>query len=350
MAINLASKLSDKVAERFTQRSLTDAYAGKSYDFSGVKSIKIYSVDSVPVGDYTRSGSNRFGSLTELGDTVQEMTMTQDKSFTFSVDAGNDAEQLNIKQVTKRLRMNWDEQATPLIDKYRFSKWMNGAGLVTAESADLTKANIVEKVMDGTAAMSYKLVPLTNRTLFIKESLYIKVKLASEIVGIDKLGGKSVGNGVVGELDGMKIVRVPDVYFPAGVNFFIKYKNATVDPMKLKTLQVHKNPMGIDGDVAECRFMHDSFVIGTKVNGLYVDVAAASAQANPVIAKSSSTWTITSANATSIKYTTDGTDPKTSGTAQTYSEALSGLASGTVIKAYAAKTGMLNSGVTEFTV
>ena len=41
MAINLATKFSDKVAERFTLRSLTDAYAGKGYDFSGVKSIKI---------------------------------------------------------------------------------------------------------------------------------------------------------------------------------------------------------------------------------------------------------------------------------------------------------------------
>lgn len=174
--------------------------------------------------------------------------------------------------------------------------------------------------------------------------------MATEIVGIDKLGAKSVGNGVVGELDGMKIVRVPDVYFPAGVNFFIKYKNATVDPMKLKTLRVHKNPMGIDGDVAECRFMHDAFVIGTKVNGLYVDVATANVQATPTIAKSSSTWTITSSGATAIKYTTDGTDPKTSSTAQTYSEALSGLASGTVIKAYATKTGALNSGVAEFTV
>ena len=117
-----------------------------------------------------------------------------------------------------------------------------------------------------------------------------------------------------------------------------------------KTLRVQKNPMGIDGDVAECRFMHDAFVLGTKANGLYVDVAAASVQANPTIAKSSSTWTITSANATAIKYTTDGTDPKTSGTAQTYSEALSGLTSGTVIKAYASKAGVLNSGVTEFVV
>lgn len=350
MAINLTTQFSDKVAERFTLRSLTDAYAGKDYDFSGVKSIKIYSVDSVPVGDYTRSGTNRFGALTELGDTVQEMTMTQDKGFTFSVDAGNNAEQMNIKQVAKRLKRNWDERATPLIDMYRFAKWMGGAGLVSAESTALTKATVVEKIMNGTAAMSNQLVPLTNRTLFIRESVYINVKLASEVVGIDKLGEKSVGTGVVGELDGMKIVRVPDSYFPTGVNFFIKYKNATVDPMKLKTLRVQKNPMGIDGDVAECRFMHDSFVLGTKVNGLYVDVAAASAQANPVIAKSSSTWTITSANATAIRYTLDGTDPKTSDTAQTYSEALSALADGTVVKAYAAKTGLMNSGVTEFTV
>ncbi len=350
MAINLASKFSDKVAERFTLRSLTDAYAGKAYDFSGVKSVKIYSVDSVPVGDYTRSGTSRFGSLVELGDTIQEMTMTQDKGFTFSVDAGNDAEQLNIKQVTKRLKMNWDERATPLIDMYRFKTWMNGAGLVAAESADLTKSNIVEKIMKGTAAMSNELVPLTNRTLFVKESVYINVKLASEIVGIDKLGGKSVGAGVVGELDGMKIVRVPDSYFPAGVNFFIKYKNATVDPMKLKTLRVQKNPMGIDGDVAECRFMHDAFVLGTKANGLYVDIKAENVQANPTIAKSSSTWTITSENAASIKYTTDGTDPKTSSTAQAYSAALTGLSAGTVIKAYAAASGKLNSGVTSFTV
>lgn len=350
MAINLTTQFSDKVAERFTLRSLTDAYAGKDYDFSGVKSIKIYSVDSVPVGDYTRSGTSRFGSLTELGDTVQEMSMSQDKGFTFSVDAGNNAEQMNIKQVAKRLKRNWDERATPLIDMYRFSKWMNGAGLVTAEGSDLTKTNIVEKIMEGTAAMSNRLVPLTNRTLFIRESVYIKVKLASEVTGIDKLGEKSVASGVVGELDGMKIVRVPDSYFPAGVNFFIKYKNATVDPMKLKTLRVQKNPMGIDGDVAECRFMHDAFVLGTKVNGLYVNAASANVQANPVIAKGSGNWTITSASATTIKYTTDGTDPKTSPAAQTYSSPLTDLSSGTVIKAYAAKSGVLNSGVSEFTV
>lgn len=350
MAINLTGKFSDKVAERFSMKSLTDAFSGKDYDFSGVKSVKIYSVDSVPVGDYTRSGTARFGNLVELGDTVQEMMMTQDKGFTFSVDAGNNAEQLNLKQVAQRLKRNWDERATPLIDMYRFSKWMNGAGLVSTESSALTKSSIVEKIMNGTAAMSNALVPLTGRTLFIRESVYINVKLSNEVVGIDRLGGKSVESGVVGELDGMKIVRVPDSYFPTGVNFLIKYKNATVDPMKLKTLRVQKNPMGIDGDVGECRFLHDSFVLGAKVNGLYVSVDAAKAAATPTVAVAGGKATITCATGgAAIRYTTDGTDPKTSVVAKEWTAAVD-VDAGTVIRAYAAKAGLMNSGVVEFVV
>lgn len=349
MAINLTSKFSDKVAERFAKKSLTDASAGKDYDFSGVNSVKVYSVDAVPVGDYTRSGYNRFGDLVELGDTVQEMVMRMDKGFSFSVDAGNSAEQMNIKQVTKRLKTNWDERATPMIDRYRFEQWMNGAGLVVIESDKLSKSNIVEKIMNGSAAMSNELVPLANRTLYIKESVYILCKLASEIVGLEKAGNSAVVNGQVGTLDGMRTVRVPDAYFPVGVNFFIKYKNATVDPMKLKTMRVQKNPLGIDGDVGECRFMFDSFVLGTKANGLFVDVAAANAVANPVIAIASNAATVTCATqSATIMYTTDGTDPKTSPTAAAYSEAVE-LASGQTIKAYAYKAGLLNSGTTTVT-
>lgn len=348
MAINLTTKFSDKVAERFSLRSLTDAHAGKAYDFSGVKSIKIYSVDAVDVGDYTRSGTNRFGTINELGDTLQEMTMTQDKAFTFSVDAGNAAEQMNIKQVARRLKVNWDERATPLIDKYRFSKWIAGAGLTAAESGALTKTNIVEKIMTATAAMSNALVPLPNRTLFVKESVYIQCKLATEIVNIEKMANESIANGVVGSIDGMKVVRVPDSYFPAGVNFLIKYKNSTVDPMKLKTLRVHKNPMGIDGDVGECRFLHDAFVLGTKANGLYVSAAAANIAETPSISISANKATVTSGTASAvIHYTLDGTDPKTSPTAQTYGSSAVDMSAGQTIKAYASKSGLLNSGVAE---
>lgn len=269
MAINLAEKYSNKVAERFSKMSITDAYAGNDYDFSGVKSIKIYSVDTVPLTDYTRSGSTRFGTLTELGDTVQEMVMTQDKAFTFSVDAGNDAEQMNIKSMNKNLKREIDEVVTPTVDKYRINAWVTGAGL-TATMALPTKDSIVEAIMNGGAAMSNALVPRSNRTLFITESLYIGVKLADQIVGNDALGRESIRNGSVGMLDNMNVVPVPDSYMPSGVHFFIKYKGSTVDPFKLKNYRVHRNPMGVDGDVAEGRLLYDSFVLDSKEKGIYV--------------------------------------------------------------------------------
>ena len=271
--INLADKYSKKVAERFSISSITDAYAGKDYDFSGVKSIKIYSIDTVAMGDYTRSGTDRFGALAELGDTVQEMTMTKDRAFTYSIDKGNSAQQFNVKAATRSLKRQIDEVVTPELDKYRLSAWADGAGL-TGVNASLTKSNILEAIMTGGMNMSNELVPKKNRTLFIKESLYLQCKLADQVIGIEKLGEKAVKDGSVGTLDGMKVVPVPDSYFPTGVNFMIKYKSATVDPVQLKTYRVLTEQRGIDGDVVEGRIIYDSFVLTTRAKGIYTSTTA----------------------------------------------------------------------------
>ena len=128
MAINLASKYSDIVAERFAAQSLTEGAFCDDYDFTGVKTLKVWSVDTVPLGDYSRSGSARYGTPGDLGESVQELTMTQDKAFTFIIDKGDDAEQLGIKQAGKCLRRQMDEQVTPFVDKYRFNVWCAEAG------------------------------------------------------------------------------------------------------------------------------------------------------------------------------------------------------------------------------
>lgn len=271
--INLADKYSKKVAERFALSSITDAFAGKDYDLSGVKSIKIYSVDTVGMNDYTRSGSERFGTLEELGDTVQELSMKRDRSFTFSIDKGNAAQQFNVKAATKALKRQIDEVVTPEIDKYRMEKWISGAGVTTADGA-LDKSSVIKAIMTGGMTMSNALVPKKNRTLFIKESIFLHAKLADQVIGVDKLGEKSVRDGSVGTLDGMKVVPVPDSYFPEGVNFFIKYKGATVDPVQLKTYRVLTEQRGIDGDVVEGRIIYDAFVLESKKNGIYVSAEA----------------------------------------------------------------------------
>ena len=348
MSVNLTTKYSPLIAERFKSESVTDAYAGKKYDFDGAQSIKIFTVDKVALNDYDRTAEgSRFGTVAELGDTVQTLTMGQDKAFTFSIDHGNAADQINVKHCNEQLKSNWDEVCTPTIDMYRLNAWANGAGLGLLDGTALTSATALKAVMAASAAMSNRRVPKKNRVLLISESVYFYAKLSSEIMGIDTLGAEAVKNGVVGRIDGMDVVPVVDSYLPDGVNFIIKYRDATVDPMKLKTLRVQRNPLGYDADVGECRFYHDAFVLDAKVDGIFVH-AASGMLPEPEFTGTTSV-TIECDGAETIKYTTDGSNPKTSDTAQTYATAVS-LTSGQTLRAYGAAAGVVNSPIKQMTI
>ena len=61
MAQNYAEKYSSKVDERFSQASLTNAAINSDYDFVGVNAVNVYSIPTVALGDYTMSGSARYG-------------------------------------------------------------------------------------------------------------------------------------------------------------------------------------------------------------------------------------------------------------------------------------------------
>ena len=281
MAINLITEYQKKIAERFSLGSLTDEAAGHDYDFAGAKTIEVLSVDTVATVDYTRSGTARYGDVTELGDTKQTLTLAVDKGFTFSIDAGNASEQFNVKQANRCLKREWDEVCTPEIDAYRLSAWANGKGLssgksiLSASGETLTSSNIVESIFNGSAAMSDKKVPRKNRFLFIPELTFVKFKLADVVMGGGQLNKEAVEKGFRGTIDGMKVITVPSSLWPsltggAALNYIIKYKGATVDPMKLKNLRVQKNPMGIDGDVVEGRYIYDSFVKDAACEGVFI--------------------------------------------------------------------------------
>ena len=68
MTLELTTKYSKLIDERFTLASVTEKFAGKRYDWDGAQSIKIYSVDPVAESDYNRTaGAGRFGTIAELG-------------------------------------------------------------------------------------------------------------------------------------------------------------------------------------------------------------------------------------------------------------------------------------------
>ena len=268
MAINYASKCSPHVVERFKLTSRTEGIFSNRYEFTGVRSLKVYTNDLVTLNDYSRTAtSDRYGTPSELGDTVQEMTMSQDKSFTYTIDKGNASDQMNIKQANATLKDNIDCVVIPAVDKYRLGVLNDGAGIEKVTGA-LTKANVIENIMLAGADMSNNLVPLAGRVLIVKESVYVNAKLSDQIMGNDTLGKQVLSNGKVGTLDGMEVRIVPDSYLNATTNFLIINKTSAIAPVKIKDYKIHVDPPGVSGNKVEFRMYHDCFVLDTRKMGI----------------------------------------------------------------------------------
>lgn len=271
MAQNYATKYHSKVVERFKKGSITNGGAGQGYSFAGAKTIVVQSVDVVDLADFNRTAaSNRFGAVANLGDTKQELTMTQDKAFAFAIDAGDQSDEAVDKSAGKALRREIDEVVIPTLDKYRLSKWAGGAGTkkYSGSTTKLTKNSIYGAIVELNGEMSNALVPEGNRTLYIPTRNYILLLQADVIVPLEGMGTDAVQKGEVGSLAGNKVVPVPDGWFPEGCEFMVKYKGCTVDPVKLQNYHIRKDAQGFDGPVVEGRVYFDSFVLNEKAAGV----------------------------------------------------------------------------------
>lgn len=268
MAVNLAEKYSSQVDEKFKQTSITSALINRDYDWVGVKTIKIYSIDTVTPGDYTRSGANRYGTPEELGDSVKEYTVEQDKAFTFTIDKGNDMEQLGVKNSGKALAREIDEELVPMVDKYRIGKMIAGAGLT--DEVEVTKANAYETLLGAVEKLGNAKVPRAGRIILAPNSFYTKIRLDEAFIKASDIAQNMLINGQMGSIEGMPLVLAPTDYFTEGTQFMIVHPIATVGADKLNEYKVHIDPPGISGALVEGRMIYDCFVLENKKNAIYV--------------------------------------------------------------------------------
>lgn len=349
MAINLAAKYSDKIANMYTVGSLVADKTSTEWDFSGVKTVKIYTPQTVEPVDYNRNGENRYGTPVEMQDTVQELTMTQDKSYSIIIDKGNNNEQMLVKNAGKMLKLQTNEKVVPMVDKYALSRYTSLAGTVAGVDKP-TKSTIVAAIGDACKVLDDACVPQDNRYIYVTGEIYSLIRQSVEFLGIDKLGEKALAKGIVGDVFGAKIVKVPTSYLPEGVYFLVAHKDAVVLPYKIRDAKVHQDPPGISGALLEGRNNYDAFVIGARCMGVYAAVAKNDVTKTPTIAVSNNAATITCETLGSeIYYTTDGTDPRYSETREKYSASFD-ISNAEVIKAYAISANGFTSAVAEKTV
>lgn len=271
MAINLATKSCDKLVQAAAlETSVLTGSLSTAYSFVGAKTVEVITATTQPMNDYTRTGTNRYGTPTEVQDTKQELTLSQDKSFAMTIDKGNLKDQNELKKAGTILKAQVKERAIPEYDKYCLGV-LAADGTAGTDKSALSKSNIATRIMTGSEALDNAEIPSDGRTVFISASAYKFLKLSDELVQVEPMARKALGKGVVGEFDGMIVKKVPSSRMPEGVNFIIVHKESATAPKKLADAKIHQDPPGLSGNLIEGRWYYDCFVLEARKAGVYVD-------------------------------------------------------------------------------
>lgn len=272
MALNYASKYAPMVDERFRLGALTSMAVNQNYDWAGVQTVRVYAIPTAPMQNYCRDGENRYGNPSELGNSVQELSVKRDRSFTFSIDRGNYEDSMMVSNASNALRRQLDEVVIPEIDKYRLSAMACGASRFA--STPVTAANAYESLLDADVALSDAHVPTFGRIAFVSPAFYKLIMLDNAFVRQGDTSQEMLINGAIGLVDNIRIIRVPSGYLPAGCEFVLCHPDAVVAPQKLAEYKIHDNPPGINGWLVEGRVCYDAFVLSQKSAALYLHQTA----------------------------------------------------------------------------
>lgn len=271
MAVNYAAKYSQQVDERFKLGALTSSLVNYAFEWLGVSTVKVYSMPTAAMGDYTTEGASRYGTPEELGNEVQEMTLAKDRAFTFTIDKKSEDDTMGTMEAGAALRRQIDEVVIPEIDTYRIAKLVAGAdaGNIVKDTA-VTKANAYEKFLAVQEILDNKKVPTGGRICICTPGYYNMLKLDEAFTKKGDMTTQIAINGLVGEVDGVYFVKAPKSYFPEKVHFIITNPIVMPSPIKLAEYKIHDDAPGISGYLVEGRVRYDAFVLNKKKDAIGV--------------------------------------------------------------------------------
>lgn len=274
MAINLVTKFQPYVDEAFTAGSKASMLTNHDFNWSGAHTIKIHKVNTVPMSDYDRAGTgenaSRYGALGKVENTIEEMTLTKDRSFTFVIDTLDNDETDGVLSAAAALGRQQREVIIPEVDTYVYSVMTANAG-TKVTSVTLTSNNLYDEIIQATETMDNNDVPDTGRILTVTPATYRLLKKCPDLDIDCDITADQKAKGVVGMIDGMDVVKLPAKRLPAKFGFMIAHPVATVAPTKLEEYRTHDNPPGISGKLVEGRIVYDAFVLDNKKMAIYYE-------------------------------------------------------------------------------
>ena len=278
MAIELVTKYLPYVDEQFTTESKKEILTNSDFSFSGSHTVKIYKISTGDMNDYGRSGPasgnwSRYGTVQSLDATTETMTLTKDRSFTFAIDALDADETGDSLEAASALARQIREVVIPEVDTYVLGAMCALAGNKPAGKA-LTKENIYMEIISANKVLDDDEVPETGRVLVVTPEIYLLMKQCKDIIMETDIGNDMRIRGVIANLDGLIVMKVPASRLPEDFGFMIAHPCATVAPTKLESYKTHIDPPGISGALVEGRIVYDAFVLDNKKKAIYYQANA----------------------------------------------------------------------------
>lgn len=268
----LITKFSPYVDEIFSKESKISLLTNKDYNWSGAKTLKVYKVNTGQMNDYDRSGTgpnwSRYGEAQGLDAITEEFTITRDRSFTYALDKMDVEETGDALNAAASLARQQREVIIPEVDSYVYSVICKNAG-TKPDAMALTATNIYDEVLKANAVLDDAYVPETGRILLVTPQTYKIMKKSKDIALETDIGADMRLRGVVSNLDGAQVVKVPANRVPEKFGFALVHPVATVAPVKLADYRIHDNPPGINGYLVEGRIYYDAFVLDNKKKAIY---------------------------------------------------------------------------------
>lgn len=287
MAVELVEKFLPYVDEQFSQESKKEYLTNQDFSFQGAHAVKIYKISTGKMNDYGRTGAtgsnwSRYGAVEALNATTERKELTQDRSFTFAIDALDTEETGGQLEAASALARQLREVVIPEVDTYTLGVMCENAGNAPDPVA-LTSDEIYDRIFDANSALDDEEVPETDRILVVTPATLLLMKKSKDDSGryqdminavLDESKRKA---GFVGNLDGMDVLKVSAKRLPANFGFMVAHPCATVAPTKLESYKTHDNPPGISGALVEGRIVYDAFVLDNKAKAIYYQETTPSA-------------------------------------------------------------------------
>lgn len=278
--ISLSTKFLPYIDEMFTQESKKSLLTNKDFAwYVDANTVCIYKVTTAEMNDYGRNGAkegnwSRYGAVEDLSATTEDMQLKKDRSFTFVIDTLDKMETEKQVESVKALARQLRQVVIPEVDTYTYGVMTSKAG-TKPEAVVLTKDNVYEEILKASQTLDDELVPETGRVLVVTPETYRLMKLNPEIIMNTDVGAEDRKRGVIGDLDGAKVIKVASSRLPEAFGFMLAHPSATVAPVKLENYRTHTDPPGISGDLVEGRVVYDAFVLDNKAKGIYYQAVEA---------------------------------------------------------------------------